>query len=185
MTDLEIKKYIKELSMYSGFKDKYIQALKECLNLISSQEKLINQIQDIINEYPVKTLAGNNCIILSKTDKDYQNFFKDLEEEFKKEHCLNNKINKNKDNHCIEVLTKYNIDDFLECPNLYLSPKDNFYTIPLVKVHPDTFIILKYDSTNMKWYISLENKIVSVSYDDSKKSLKELYDKALEEALQK
>lgn len=85
MTDNEVIKALKICSTKGG-------SCKDCPAFVkvdrSNCKKALVGALDIINrqkaeiaEYPIKTLVGNNCMICSKTSKDYDNLIADIKSE--------------------------------------------------------------------------------------------------------
>ena len=59
--------------------------IENALDLINRQKAEIERLEKEHNEYPVKTIVGNNCEVHSKTSKDYDNLIADIGNEAIKE----------------------------------------------------------------------------------------------------
>ena len=86
------KGYLTDDCIECPYVEKYPQCttnLREAaLDLITRQKAECERLGKELNEYPVKTLVGNNCVIHSKSIEDYDNLIADIGNEAIKEFCL-------------------------------------------------------------------------------------------------
>ena len=68
MTDEEIVKDLTELSLYTGFQEKYVQALNAALDLIIHQKSEIEELEKVLNGRDQLVNALNKCYNQAKSE---------------------------------------------------------------------------------------------------------------------